>query len=177
MPASHASRGKIWERQLEDLHALWVSAGRCIVHRNYPEIVPKRDRKGKLCGVDFRGQGGPDYTVFAHGRFMTAEAKSTQKARWDLAMVKPHQARASTMVDRHGGLALILVNAPYGSYTLPWLRIAPLWNRHHTGNAKRGEASLTAEQLKELCILYAPPGYSLDYLSAALHHLSTRESG
>ena len=171
----HSQRlGHIWEKTIDHQHLLYANAGRAVVHRNYPEVVVKRDRSGRIVGADFRGQGAPDYTLLAHGVFLCCEAKKTTKQRWDLANLKSHQAYGLTAVDSHGGLSLLLLNHPGGSYCLPWDRVQPLWERWYRGQHKQGQASLTQQQLADLSLLSVQRRAPLDYLSAALAYLKTR---
>ena len=175
MSRTHANRGKIWERQLDRLHALWASSGRAVVHRNHPEVVVRRDRRtGKVIGADHRQQGAPDYTILSRGRFIVADAKSTRERRWAFRLLEPHQANALDAIESQGGLGLLLVNTPAGSWALPWRAVRPLWGRWYAGEAGRGEASLTAAQMTALCLCHAPKGRTLDYLEPSLECLAGR---
>ena len=176
MRSSQANRGRIWEEQLNRLHAQWASSGRAVVHRNYPEVKVKRDKKGSICGADFRGQGAPDFTIIAAGRVMVADAKSSQDPRWALRLLHPHQANSFDAVESQGGLSLLLINTPEGSWAVPWSAAGPRWRRWFTGKAERGEASLTAEWMTTHAIAHAPKGRILDYLQPALHHMRQRRA-
>ena len=169
-----ANRGKIWERQLDRYHYALQSSGRALVTRNYPEVTVKRGRKGQIIGATFRATGAPDYTLLSEGLTLMADAKSTRERRWGLRLLEAHQAHTLSAVDRQGGLGLLLVNTPEGSWALPWSRVEPLWTRWHIGEAGRGEASLTAEQMTALCIAHTRKGVMLDYLQPALTHLRHR---
>ena len=171
---STANRGKIWERQLERYHYALQSSGRALVTRNHPEVTVKRGRDGKIIGATFRKTGAPDYTILSGGLTLMADAKSVQGLRWPLRLLESHQAQTLNAVEMHGGLGLLLVNTPGGSWALPWDRVEPLWTRRFTGAAKRGESSLTAEQMDEMALAYAPKGYALDYLQPALDYLKRR---
>jgi len=171
---STANRGKLWERQLDRYHYALQSSGRAQVTRNHPEVTIKRGRGGQIIGATFRKTGAPDYTILSEGLTLMADAKSTQERRWKLILLEPHQAQTLNAVEHHGGLGLLLVNTPQGSWALPWDRVEPWWTRRHTRQAKRGEASLTAEQMDGMAVAYAPKGYALDYLQPALDYLKRR---
>lgn len=163
--------GRVWEAQLAQLHARYQSSGRAVIVRNHPEVRVKRDRSGRIVGADFRATGAPDYTLFTLSGFIVADAKRTERARWPLGNLHPHQAVALSAIQTMGGLGLLLVSSPSGSYALPWDCLRPLWERWHTGRAARGQASLTPDQMSAMAISQAPPGLMLDYLQAALDAL------
>ena len=151
--------------------------------RQIPELRESGDRpqspggqsqaepRGPIVGADFRATGAPDYTIFTRAGFIVADAKRTERARWPLGNLHPHQAVALSAIQTMGGLGLLLISSPSGSYALPWDCLRPLWERWHTGRAARGQASLTPDQMSAMAISQAPPGRMLDYLQAALDAL------
>ena len=169
-----ANRGKVWEGQLDHYHARLQSSGRAMVTRNYPECVVRWARGKGIVSAQFRRTGAPDYTILSQGRTILADAKSTRLARWPLKLLEGHQANSLTAANHHGGLALLLINTPQGSYAVLWSLVRPLWERWLTGRAKRGEASLTHDQMVSMSVVWAPKGHALDYLQPALDHLSQR---
>ncbi len=174
MSRTHANRGKIWEHQLDRYHALLQSSGRALVTRNHPEVVVKRDRSGKVVGASHRATGAPDYTILSGGRTIMADAKSTRQSRWALRLLEPHQANTLDAVERQGGLALLLINTPDGSYAVLWSLVRPWWMNWHAGEAGRGDASLTAEQMQMFSVCWTRKGVMLDYLQSALDRMEVR---
>lgn len=172
---SHANRGKIWENQLTRYHHL--IRGRALITRNHPEVVVLRDRRtGKVKGARHHAPGAPDYTILSEGLTIVADAKSTQKPRWALNLLKAHQAETLDRVEVHGGLSLLLINTPDGSYAVPWLLVLPLWVQWSRGGAGYGESSLTPAQMRDMSLCWEKKGTMIDYLGPALHHLKTRGS-
>jgi len=169
-----ANRGKIWERQLERYHALIQSSGRALVTRNHPEVIVRRGRGGQIVGAQFRATGAPDYTILSGGRTIVADAKSIRLSRWPLRQLEDHQASTLNAVEKHGGLPLLLINTPDGSYAVLWSLVRPFWNVWRAGDARRGEASLTAEQMRAFSVCWERKGVVLDYLQPALDHLASR---
>lgn len=176
MARTHANRGKGWEKSLEQLHALYQSSGRAVAFRNHPECVvrwsPKRPgHPGRIIGAQFRETGAPDYTLLTPHGAILSDAKHSNRPRWAFSRLEPHQANALWAVERIGHLGLLLIETPAGRWALPWSAVGPLWKRWHQGQAQRGQASLTPEQMTELALCAVPPGAALDYLSAAVERL------
>ena len=176
MSRSHANRGKIWERQLDRYHHTLQRSGRALVTRNHPEVTIKRDRSGRVVGASHRATGAPDYTILSSGLTLMADAKSTRERRWALRLLEAHQANTLDAVENQGGLSLLLINTPEGSYAVLWSLVRPLWTRWLKGEAGRGEASLTGSQMQELSVCWEKKGVMLDYLGPALTHLKIRSA-
>lgn len=141
-------RGRAWERHVAAEHA--AASGLGIAHMRKVG-APVQVGTGGL-PVGWAGPGPCDYQGFiraggAWWRPVACEAKS-REGRLQRDDVDPHQRRDLELVERVGGLALVLVEltddgVPLGTWAVPWAEIERLWKR--STRAKPGKAGSQRE--------------------------------
>lgn len=94
------------------------------------------------------GVGAPDLDVWCKdGRRVIAEMKnwpSTERPRWLLSQVKPHQGAAFVKATKMGATCGVVLMFHGAIFWLPWPAIADRWTAREAGEGKTGECSLTA---------------------------------
>jgi hypothetical protein len=114
------------------------------------------------------GVGAPDLDVWCKdGRRVIAEMKnwpSTQKPRWLLSQVKPHQGAAFVKATKMGATCGVVLMFHGAIFWLPWPAIADRWIAREAGKGKTGECSLTALDIATI----GRRVVGFDWLSAAL---------
>lgn len=157
----HANRGRQWEQLLELHHKRLQAQGVAVVFRTPPPVRLIAPQKGGRWLAVLTSEGPPDYTALVLGPDgpipVAAEAKDSQKARWSLGELQPHQGKALQAWHDLGGLACVLLrHQPTRTcYVLPWAHLGPVWQRWRAGRlagrrAPPGSASLGAGQLASL---------------------------
>lgn len=126
------ARGKAWERYVEHEHAAASALGIAVMRK---VGAPVHVGEGGL-PVGWAGHGPADYQGFlratgAWWRPVAVEAKSCE-GRMQRDDVEPHQRRDLELVERVGGLALVLVEltadgSPIGTWAVPWSELERLW--------------------------------------------------
>lgn len=149
--SSHANLGRPFEGALEAIHAAYNNGGRASVTRIPAPMQPIGKAKGGVFPAIYVKRGAPDFHAQVDGSSLLFDAKSTIDAdRWPFSDLPPHQAAAFDRHERHGGRAFVLLLLGRVVYLLPWSEIGQRYRRWQAGDAKRGEASLTAEDCERL---------------------------
>jgi penicillin-binding protein-related factor A (putative recombinase) len=105
-------RGQALEFDLDVQHAAYHRDDRARMWRTYA----RRDFRGA-----YTGDAPPDYlgVLYSTGQAVAIEAKSTQAQRWAVANLHLHQRRDLEAVRRGGGLALVVLRIPAGTWAVP----------------------------------------------------------
>ena len=167
--STHANRGKPFEEALEDLLEIYRARGHVAIRFPTPYKVISRTPRGLL--VVPERKAAPDFLLVAHGLDVLADAKSTAETRWPLARLDDHQADAFDRWVAQGGqhragviLRLGLDGGGRRDWWIDWRTLGPIWWAWKAGNARRGEASLTADWLDR----HAIPVVGMDWIGAIL---------
>lgn len=116
-------------------------------------LGPRGETTGRVIGV-----GGLDFAGDLLGRAVTFDAKSTEsRTRFDLRLIKPHQAVIVKHAHARGAVAFFLVELGARSpaptyYALAWPLLRPWWDRFAMADAgylaqDKAPASIPAEVL------------------------------
>lgn len=99
-------------------------------------LGPRGETSGRVVGA-----GGLDFAGDLQGRAVTFDAKSTEnRARFDLRLIKPHQAVIVKNAHARGAVAFFLVELGARSpapayYALAWPVLRPWWERFAMADA------------------------------------------
>jgi recombination protein U len=112
-----ANNGAIFEKKLNKLFLKARLAGTAMVNKvPTPIMLTKNGLVAGTSTVDYTG-------LLPGGRFIAIEAKSsTIKTRLDFNLIQEHQLNYLTMVQKFGGVALVLVeknSEPRACYLIP----------------------------------------------------------
>ena len=109
-------RGAALELDLDTQHHAYHRAGVARMWRTYAQ----RDFRGR-----YIGDAPPDYlgVLYATGQCVAIEAKSTQAPRWSVANLHLHQRRDLEAVRLAGGVALVVLRIPAGTWAVPVDRV------------------------------------------------------
>jgi len=185
---SHGSRGKTWERYLDQLHSEYIDSGIAAVTRNHPEIHQRSVITSK--GTFTASYGKPaavDYRIDAAGWSLVYDAKECRGVSFPWPNLHAHQAMYLDQCEAQSGslVALILFHdaKQHVGLVVPWATIREgyyIWLDHHTDPSgvplKRGLGSIRFDELRKravYCGSTAPFfGDRFDYLRAVLRWLS-----
>lgn len=171
MAEHHKNRGKLWEAQLDVMHAHYMKARQAFVVRCYPEM---RQVSGHALQV---GAGPPDYLVIAGGWTVLVEAKQCAIARWAFRLLPDHQAIQFDAGERQGAVGVVLLRftKPAVTCLILWRELRDLW--WAKTRARRGDdcaASITVEAARALAVW---SGRDANYLPHLLHTLGAPSPG
>lgn len=163
--------GRGWEAALRQVHNAYASAGRAIIHKTDPPVRQIRPGKaGKFYGC-FSGTGPVDFWgCIKGGRTVAFDAKHCSGKRWPYKGLEPHQARKLRAVHSMGGLAFVALRMAGSTWVLPWAELDRRWTKVHTKEAKRGEMSVSLDDLKTWAIKMPMPGDWLGALTSRGNH-------
>ena len=161
--AQARARGAAWEQYVADWLTYQARDGILTWLRTQEPTVRTRH------GIRATGQGPADYLVLGRGYCCALEAKSTTLSRWLLRSIAPHQGAALDTWLTHGGCSAVVVwhtgAARDIRQVIPWPAIRVRWYRMLTGEARRGEASLGADEIGRI-------GYPLDLIGVWLDQVA-----
>jgi penicillin-binding protein-related factor A (putative recombinase) len=162
----HKNRGKLWEAQLDAMHAYYMKTRQAYAVRCYPEMRQVGDHALQV------GAGPPDYVILAGGRTVIIEAKQCAIVRWAFRLLPDHQAIQLDAAERHGAVGVVLIRFSTAGLTcvLLWRDLRDLW--WAKAQARRGDecaASIHLDAARELAIW---SGKHADYLPHLLEALS-----
>lgn len=161
--------GAAWESRLTGMHKMYMSMGRAYVQQTGPpsKVTGKRDQYGRMLAA-VMGVGPPDYLVVCKGRALVYDAKRHEGDLFPLQQLVPHQAAHLDAAITAGALAgVMLLMADHKAVAfLSWEALGPIWRSWYKvkmgpTRAKKGTASLTLQQIRELATYY---GTDCDYL-------------
>ncbi len=133
--------GAAWEAEVDRQMVRLRDAGRILsVHRNYPPYRQVGPAKRGVMPVRVMGTGAPDWHVAVPGALILGDDKHTDRQRFHLDNIKPHQADSFDAWQAGGGFSVLLVRTPAGRWCLDWRRVGPIYRRMPSG-------SLSEEQL------------------------------
>lgn len=163
-------RGLSWELQLGAWHDAYRRDRRAFVVKTNPpvKLLSRVDRSGQFRAC-FAASGPPDFigTLAPSGTTVVFDAKETVKERWPLADLPRHQAVDLEACMMNGGVAFVALRIQDVGFVLPWERLGPIYKRWALGDAGRGEASLSLEDVAEFGHRMTPDGW-LDAVAATL---------
>lgn len=163
-PQSHGAQ---WERILAYWHRRYRRDELAWIIHCHPRVKRIKELgKGRFIGAADRA-GPPDFAgAIDGGRSVVFDAKSTTRTRWPLSDLAAHQAKHLEAAHRRGACAFVLLRMGATAYLLPWSALGPAYWRWAEGNAKRGEASLTAEDCEQMGIAIDAHPASAGWLEA-----------
>ena len=119
---SYANRGMTFESMINISNEQYFNKGIACMQKIPTEIIPIRDKTGKVCNVKICGKSTVDYV----GRFLeipvAVEAKSTKKNRIPLNVVKENQRDfLDKWVKNNEGMGYVFVSFQDTEfYLIPW---------------------------------------------------------
>lgn len=169
--STRANLGRAWEARLLAWHHAYKQAGQAFVVQAPPPVkMISRPVKGRFMAAHMK-EGPPDFVGVALGRAVCFDAKHTESSRWPLQDLQPHQARDLVAADRAGAFAFVALEIGGEGWILPWSALGPAWVAWATGRARRGEASLSPDDIAALGLRMDPDE---GWLPAARHLLEAR---
>lgn len=136
---SYANRGMAFEQMIDHANRMYERKGIAIINkRPTPVKILGRNSRGMINGYIERAST-VDYDGVFRGRSIAFEAKSTRELRrFDLKNIADHQVKYLSKVDKHGGIAFVLVEfARHGSvYLLSYETLDHYWHKAQQGGRK-----------------------------------------
>lgn len=171
MAEHHKNRGKLWEAQLDVMHAHYLKARQAFVVRCYPEMRQVGDHALQV------GAGPPDYFAIAGGHALLIEAKQCTLPRWAFRLLPDHQAIQFDAAERQGAIGVVLLRftSPGITCAILWRDLRELW--WAKARARRGDecaASLPVEAARALAVWSGRDANYLAPLLAALEPAAGR---
>jgi recombination protein U len=164
---NYANRGMGFEALINLTNEIYNRRGLAVItKRPTPmKVLGPAKARNQLVAV-FEKPSTVDYTGVYRGRAIEFEAKSTQlKTAWPLKDIHEHQVDHLRKVDRHGGIAFVLVvfEKQNTVYLLPFQHLWNAWVQAQAG----GRKSIPFDEFDRMCMQIRPgKGVPVDYLAA-----------
>lgn len=173
-PTNYANLGMTLESDIDASNQYYLNQGIAVIHKKPTPIqvvdvsYPARN-KAKIVEAYYKTPSTTDFNGIYQGRYIDFDAKETNsKTSMPLKNIHPHQIDHLRSVEKHGGIAFLIVHfKQYNQYfVLPIQVILDYWDRQH---ADGGRKSIPYQAFLEHAHLI-PFGYQprLDYLKVIL---------
>lgn len=167
---NYSNLGMTLESDIETTNNYYLDQGIAVIHKKPTPIqvvdvsYPARN-KAKIVEAYYKTPSTTDFNGIYRGRYIDFDAKETNsKTSMPLANIHPHQITHLSNVDKHGGIAFLIVHFKQtNEYFFIHIKdILPIWNLKNT---EKGRKSIPYHYFKEKGLLI-PFSYMprIDYL-------------
>lgn len=167
---NYANLGMTLESDIALSNQYYLDHEIAVIHKKPTPIqvvnvsYPARN-KAKITEAYYKTPSTTDFNGIYKGKYIDFDAKETNsKTSMPLKNVHPHQISHLRAVEKHGGIAFLIVHFKYYNeyFLLPFRILSTFWDTQHE---KTGRKSIPYKTFKEKAYLI-PFGYQprLDYL-------------
>lgn len=167
---NYANLGMTLESDIALSNQYYLDHEIAVIHKKPTPIqvvnvsYPARN-KAKITEAYYKTPSTTDFNGIYKGKYIDFDAKETNsKTSMPLKNVHPHQISHLRSVEKHGGIAFLIVHFKYYNeyFLLPFRILSTFWDTQHE---KTGRKSIPYKTFKEKAYLI-PFGYQprLDYL-------------